>query len=254
MKSKKAIKHVYLPNETFADLKLHINNSSQIAFAYAYLYYITYLYRYCEYIDGNGEKVTQERIKEYLGYSPKNKKVDYIIKKGGVLDTIQYTLTTTDYPIQFLYDSNDLLIFETINDYKDHIKNINDRNFRVKYPLRAFHRSPRAIKEQTLTGTFYEVENTHRIDFEAFQAILENPDLGATAFYLYGFLKHKNDIFREGYQRSFERIGEELLMSDKTVRKYVDKLEAYGLLRVHRQLYNINANIEDIEANIYMVV
>lgn len=253
--NKKAIKHVYLPNETIYDLQLHIENSSQTAFAYSYLYYITYLYRYCDYIDENGEKVTQRRIKEYLGYSPKNKKLDYIIKKGGILDTLQYTLTTTDYPLQFLYDSNNLISFETIADYKDNIKNINDRNFKVKYPIRAFHRSPRAILSRSLTGTFYDVSNTHRIDYDAFKGILENPKLGCVAFYIYGFLKQKNNMFRSGYQRSFEKIGLELSMSDKTVRKYIDLLEEYGYLRVERKFFNLHANLEDeLEANIYNVV
>jgi hypothetical protein len=248
----KAIEHIYLPNEVFQDLQDAIGNSRQTAFAYSYLYYTTYLYRYCKYIDDNGEKMTQDAIKFYLGYAPKNKKVDYIIKKGGILDNLFYTETTTDYPIQFLYDDNDIIIFETISQYKNNIR-INDRNFRIKKPTRAFHRSLRAIEESDLTGTFYEVENTHRIDFKVFERIIAHPDLGVVAFYLYGYLKHKNDIFKSGFQRSYMRIGEDLGMSDRTVYKYVKSLENNGFIFVEHKEFNLHNN-DNLEANIYNVV
>jgi hypothetical protein len=249
-----ATEHIYLPNEVFTDLKLHIPNGSQTAFAYSYLYYITYLYRYCKYISDNGDKVTQEAIKEVLGYSPKNKKVDYIIKKGGVLDNLMYSETTTDYPIQYFYDDDDLLTFETISNYKGIIKNLNDRNFKIKKPLRAFHRSLKAIEDKELSGTFYEVENTHRIDFRVFLTIIMNGDLGTAGFYLYGYLKHKNDIFKSGYQRSYEKLGFDTGFSEKTVRKYVNLLEFNNLISVERKLFDIKLSQEDYEANIYNVV
>jgi hypothetical protein len=250
---KPAKPHIYLPNEIFSDLQENIDNSRQVAFAYSYVYYITYLYRYCKYIDDNGLKVTQDRIKEYLGYAPNNKKVNYIIKKDGILDSIGYTMTTTDYPISYYFD-DDIILFNTITDFKDDIKIGNNRNFKVKIPLRAFHRSTRAVLEDDLTGTFYQVENTHRIYFEAFQRILENPHLGVVAFYIYGYLRHKTDLFSNGYQRSSIKLGSDLKMSDKTVRKYVDSLEMYGFLDVDRQIFDQFANPEDYEANIYKAV
>lgn len=254
MANDKSIEHVYMPNEVFIDLQLNIHNSPQTAFAYAYLYYITYLYRYCKYIDNNGNKVTQEDVKEFLGYSRKNKKIDYIIKKGGILDNLQYTETTTDYPLQFLYNEHNSIYFETIADFKGVIRNLNDRNFKIKKPLRAFYRSLRAIEDKELTGTFYEVENTHRIDFDTFNSIMLDKNMGAIGFYIYGYLKHKNDIFKMGYQRSFEKMSAELGMSDKTIRKYTTLLESNGLLTVERKVFDINLDEEEYEANIYNVV
>lgn len=246
--------HVYLPNELFYDLKSNIDNSKQTAFAYSYLYYITYLYRYCKYIDENGNKITQENIKEYLGYSPKNKKIDYITKKDGLLDTLFYTETTTDYPIQYLYDDEGLIYFEYISEYKNTIKNLNDRNFKIKKPVRAFHRSTNAIVENELNGTFYEVENTHRINYDVFHNIITDEELGTVAFYIYGYLKHKNDIFKSGYQRSTINIGDDLGLSDRTVRKYTNILENRGFLNVERKIFDLRLSAEDYEANIYNVV
>lgn len=254
MSKNKAVEHVYLPNEVFHELQTNIENSRQIAFAYSYLYYITYLYRYCKYIDGDGEKVTQERIKEYLGYSPKNKKVDYIVKKNGLLDNLNYTKTTTDYPIQYFFDENDILSFDTIDKYKDTIKNINDRNFKIKIPLKGFYRSHTDVLDNLLTGTFYEVENTHRVDFGRFESILKNPKLGVVGFLIYGYLKHKNDIFTKGYQRSFEKIGLDLNMSEKTVRKYIDLLEENVFIKVERKSFKFHSDSDTYEANIYNIL
>ena len=246
--------HVYMPNEVFTDLTTHIHNSSQIAFGYSYIYYTTYLYRYCKHIDPNGNKVTQESIKEFLGYSPKNKKIDYIIKKGGILDNLNYTETTTDYPIQYLYDDNDLILFETISYFKDYIKHLNDRNFKIKKPLKAFYRTPQDCQHKILTGTFYTVENTHRIDYSTFHSIIHNKELSTLGFYIYGFLLHKNNIYKSGYQRSYEKIGSELGMSDKTVFKYINILEQKGFLTIDRKIFDMHLTRDDLEANIYNII
>lgn len=249
-----ATEHVYLPNEVFIDLKRHISNSSQTAFAYSYLYYITYLYRYCKFIDDNGFRVTQECIKHFLGYSPKNKKVDFIIKKGGLLDNLNYTKTTTNYPIQFLYNSLDILYFETISDYKSILHKLNDRNFKIKKPLKAFYRTEESVLDRELTGTFYAFENTHRIDYTNFHSIILDKELGTLGFYLYGYLKHKNDMFKSGYQRSYIKIGKEIGFSEKTVRKYANLLESHHLINVERRKFDMTLKEEDYEANIYNVI
>jgi hypothetical protein len=98
------------------------------------------------------------------------------------------------------------------------------------------------------------VENTHRIDFQAFERIIKNPDLGVVAFYIYAHLKHKNDIFKTGYQRSYIRIGEELMMSDKTVLKYILALESNHFILIEHKEFNLNLDEQNIEANIYNVI
>lgn len=241
-----------MPNEIFLDLKKNICNSSQTAFAYSYIYYITYLYRYCKYIDDNGKKITQENIKEFLGYSPKNKKVDFIIKKGGILDNLHYTKTTTDYPLRYYYDSQDILCFDTISNYSFIKKN--NRNYKIKKPLKSFYRTQEYPLTNQLTGTFYEVEHAHRIDFSTFTSIVKEKELGTTGFYLYAFLKHKNDLFKTGYQRSSMKIGNEIGLSDTTVRKYISLLESHYLINVERKVFDITFSNEEYEANIYNVI
>lgn len=253
----KSVEHVYLPNEIFNDLKNNIHISSHIAFAYSYMYYITYLYRYCKYLDENGNKVTQKRIKEYLGYHPSYKNINYIIKRNGLLDSLHYTKSTSNYPIQYLYepdeDHNEYIIFDTIKNYK-HMHNINDKNFKIKKPLKAFYRSNKAMMNRELTGTFYMVENTHRIDYKLFKSMIENDKLGTKAFYIYGYLKHKCSIFDNSYQRSFKKLSDDTGLSCRSIQIQINRLEEYGYIRVDRQLFQAGADLDNLQANIYHIL
>lgn len=60
-----------------------ISNAPQKVFAYCYLGVISYLTYNNKYSKQN---IRVEDIKEYLGYAKINKKVNFIIKKGGVLE------------------------------------------------------------------------------------------------------------------------------------------------------------------------
>lgn len=66
-----------------------ITSSPQKVFAYCYLGLISYLDINNKY-ESNNIKV--QDIKRYLGYSEMNKKVDYIIKKNGVLEELGFMI------------------------------------------------------------------------------------------------------------------------------------------------------------------
>src|SRR5437763_8036906 len=97
-------KRIFMPNEIFDDFKSGFDSGVHKAFAYSYYYVVNYLYRYTKY--SFGERFTQPEIMEFLGYSASNKKLNYITKKDGLLDQIGYTKTTTDYPVQWNFDSD----------------------------------------------------------------------------------------------------------------------------------------------------
>lgn len=107
--------------------------------------------------------------------------------------------------------------------------------------------------DESLTGTFYEVENTHRIDYERFESIVSRPDLGTVGFYIYGFLKSKYGIFYEGYQRSYKKMSAELKMSDKTLRNYIEVLERCNHISIIRKDFIMSFADDEKEANIYRV-
>lgn len=250
MLEQKQIHHCYIPNEIFTDLKNSLDISTQRAFAYSYNYYINYLYRYCKWIDDEGGIITQERIKEKLGYAPNNKKINFIIKKNGILDNLGYTETTNEYPIRYYYD-DDFIIFQTNKDLEAELPSSNLRNTKIKKPIRAFHIDSESVKNGILNGTFYSVERTHRVNHSVFEHMMNTKELGTVAFYIYSYIKRLNDVFTDGLQRSYELICKDLGFSEKTVIKYVNELENYGYMSIDRGVFDLETEEEDREANKY---
>lgn len=249
---------IFLPNEIFQDLigQDKLQDFTKRAFAYSYYTYISFLYRYCRYVDQNGDYMTQGSIKEFLGYSPISKTVDFIIKKNGILDKMNYTETTTDYPIMWELDEFNDPTFFTLSQMKESLINlpnsiINDRNFKCKLPLTGFHRNG---DHSIYDGTFYNIANTHRVDYSIFERIIKDSDLGVRGFYIYGYLKYNANRFHGRFQASYERIQNELNVAFRTLNKYLKRLEELKFITVDHMPFGKDRIGRDREANVYYVL
>lgn len=231
---------IFIPNEIFKDLKENIIKPTvHVAFAYCYYYLISYLYRYCKYLNDKNELLSQQDIKEILGYAQDYKVVDYLIKKGGVLDGIGYTESTGVYPIHWiLNDEKELDDFYTSQDLKESNAartTINNRNYKIKYPLKAFHRYKVDFQSGVRNGTFFRVENTHMIQPFVFMKAMEHKEIGCIGFYLYGYLKRKSESFgNERYDVTWPRLINETGLSSATLDRYIKRLEKKGFIYVTR--------------------
>jgi hypothetical protein len=219
---------VFMPNEIFNDLKsLHGRGSSHVAFAYSYYYLVNWLFRYCKYDKVNADT---QFIKEVLGYHKDYKKLNYMIKKNGLLDEMGYTLTSTDYPIT--WDLKDGLEFTYLSeldpDSQKILRDVRGRNFKIKYPVKGLWRSGESSEEGYEDGTFFEIDNTHMIPFEVFIYCMEN-GLGVTGFYLYSYLSYRCQWFEE-FNSSVERLGEEIGYSKSTTERVISKLFSHKLI------------------------
>lgn len=230
---------VFLPNEVFSDLKSYITSGTQVAYAYSYCYLTQFLYRNCKYfntevlLDGN-------IIKQVLGYSESNRTMNHITKKGGLLDSIGYTESTKDFPLswKFKKDDGEALSFTMASDMPKEMLQSIPKMFFLKKPLKAFERTmlkqdveTNQIVEEEMQGTFYDIANTHSVDFDVFMFCMANKELGTTGFYLYSWLKHKNDIFKNGYDVSYEKLIAETGIPRRTMIQYLDALKGYNLIR-----------------------
>ena len=252
-----------MPNEIFIDLqngfteyieqenkknqndgkRLISLSPSHIAFAYSYYFYICYLYRYAVYKNGIVTH-TQGRIKSVLGYNPEYRNLDYIIKNNGLLDRIGYTESTKQIPIGYSgwdkFESRSVYNLE-FEFFDSKISDVSlPKNFKIKRPLKAFYRDEEAKLEDYFSGTFYEVDNTHQISFDAFSRCMENDKLGVCGFYLYGFLVYKNNThshlesYTGGYCCDGDRLSEMTMMDKKMIYDVARQLEIEGLIRVRR--------------------
>lgn len=237
-----------MPNEIFTDLKGSISSGKHVAFAYTYYCYIDLLYRYCMY--HSDRTMTQAEIKADLGISQTEKRLDYIIKKGGILEQMGYIETITDYPLSWNLDEG-YLQFETQKEYKQKnklsdITIISQNTTKVKYPVKSFHRTDESRQERLLDGTYYELPWTHEITYENLRSIVSDPELGYMGFYIYGYIKSKNGLAKRGYQISARQAKDELGISKNTFLKYAKKLEERKYLLVKRGCK------EDRESNSYI--
>ncbi|NBI28631.1 hypothetical protein [Chengkuizengella marina] len=242
--------NVFMPNEIFNDLSSDLTNSSHIAFSYSYYYLISYLYRYCKYIDKHYDPST---IKQILSYSSTNKTLDYLIKKNGVLDQLKYTNTIKDYPLQWSLEDGivDFIMYsETL---KEANKITMAKNQKVKKPLKCFFRAGEQCEEGEYDGTFYDISNTHLIPFEVFLECFSNSQLGCEEFYLYGFLKHLNDKFPEGVQLSINSISEQSGIKLTLTKKTLNYLKKFRMISLYPSEFSIGSPKETWKANKYII-
>ena len=257
---------VFMPNEIFEDLQAYTIDSSHVAYAYSYMYLTHFLYRNCKYfnvktlLDGN-------IIKQILGYSKSNRTMNYITKKGGLLDDIGYTTATKNYPIswQFKKESGEDLEFIMYEEIGAEVLLPIPKMFFLKYPIKALEDrfiekttytddGEREVEEYELRGTYFDVEQTHSVDFYVFMYCMSKKKLGVIAFYLYSWIKHRNDIFEGGYDVPMTKLSEETGINRRSLIKYMDLLKGYRMISFqHNQEYFVlAAKREDRKATTYM--
>lgn len=226
---------IFMPNEIFSDLQNNINNPSHVAFAYSYIYFVTWAYRYAKYGTVN-ELIDQKFIKKILGYNENYKKLDYLIKQNGILEQMDYIRTEKDYPVAYSYDKIDGLQFQYIDDFKEYteyIKTLNvPKNYKIKFPVKAFYRDKESEGDYYEDGTFFYFDRTHLVPFEAFIFCMTNEDLGCTGFYLYAFLRSKTQIF-DGYDASIEKLIEYTGIPERTLYRYLDALKKHNMIQCY---------------------
>jgi len=253
--------NLFMPNEIFEDLKLHVRNTPHIAFAYSYCYLATWLYRYVKHSSVT-EILDNKKLKELLGYNPKTQTLDYLIKKNGLLDEIEYLESTRDFPLTWSLTGEEKdLDFFMLSDLdigvaKEKFPNIPKRFF-LKKPLKGFSRIKlnEDGQEYESLGTFYDIANTHNVPFEGFLYCMSNRDIGCTGFYLYSYLKHKNDLFENGYDVSLANLSLDTGIKESTLDKYIGLLKGYRMVdfRHNQEFFAIGMRAEDRKANTYLI-
>ena len=250
---------VFLPNEIFEDLQGYLTSNKELAYAYSYLYLTQFLYRNCKYFNTK-TLIDNKVIKQVLGYGEDNRTMNHITKKGGLLDSIGYTISTKDIPLSwdFKKDDGEGLSFYMSSNLDKGTLDI-PKMFFLKKPLKAFERTIQRVDKdgqivgEEMQGTFYDVSNTHSVDYDVFMYCMSNKELGTTGFYLYSWLKHKNDIFKGGYDVPYEKLSAETGLTRTTMIKYLDALKSYRLIRFkfNQEYYVVGMTEGDRKATTY---
>jgi hypothetical protein len=244
---------LYIPNEIFNDFRvLHDKGSGHVAFAYSYYYLISWLYRFCKYGHLN---IDVKVIKEILGYNATYKKLDYLIKKNGVLDELGYTLSSTDFPYSWYFNNGDIefhYLSELNVEDRKRILEQRGRNYKVKVPVKGLLRNRESEQEGYYNGIFYDISRTHLVEFEVFVECMSKGELGCIGFYLYGYLKWKCGMYN-GYDVSYKQMEDETGINYRTLERYLDEMRKNNMITVSSSDFIIGARNEDRKSNTYYV-
>lgn len=230
---------IFVPNEIFEDISKHVPSFVGASAVYSFYYLYSYLWRYAKY--GKTE-INVKKIKKFLAFNENNKKVDYIIKKDGILDKMRYTEPTFDFPISYELTYDEQLKFYMMSEMvADAPEMKSDIRTKQKFPIKGYYRDE---TREEMDGTFFVTCNTHMIHPSIFITCMSNyRHLGTSAFFIYGKIKSVNwggdDGLGEWYI-SREQFAQKLNTTMNTLHKYTDALESFGLIHITHRDYKDN--------------
>lgn len=219
-----------LPNEIFKDLtNSDIKSFRHRAFAYSFYYLCSSLYLNAKYgVLPLNELYSLTLIEKLYG---DRKPINYITKRKGVLDQIGYTESENNFPIVCNVEDGFLVDMVMYHDLLEEQKEAIDvpSNFICKRPVKAFYRYP---NDTYYTGTFFEVENTHCMDFGLFAKCVTSSQYGFESFYLLsfltafeGFINSKDNVYKS-------YIALSLNISPKNLNRILSNLTKLKLIKI----------------------
>ena len=233
----------FMSNEYFRIIRDLVESdnlkSVHAGFAYSYMYLQTYMYRYATY---NNYVPSVAQIKELFNYNPKKQVLDYIIKKDGLLDDVGLTTTEgfekkeVNFPILVeMKDKEPVFTLaheldvegEFLNQWKKKVKVTNRST--LKKPVLAFHSN---VEDKDFMGTFFHAEDFTNVPFEVLAFCLSHDNLGADAFYVYSYIKHKNDI-HDDYTATHKVIARELGLKERKTYDIMVALREHNLVSLY---------------------
>ena len=220
-----------IPNEIFDDLiNSSIKSFRHRAFAYSFYYLCSCLYYNAKYGTIPLYNLYSLQLIEML-YGNR-KPINYITKRNGVLDQMGYTASENDFPITCNTENGFLMDFSMYSDLpKEQRDQMNvPRNFICKRPVKAFYRNPHDVY---YTGTFFEFEKTHRIDFRIFIKCIADSRYGFEDFYVYAFLFVFEQFINSKSIVYKNYIASSLNLSMRTLNRILSNLTKLNLIKIN---------------------
>lgn len=181
---------IHLFNEIDEMVKENIiKHDNHRGYVYSYLWLNSYLWRHFKYFS---ETVTIKTVKEVLGRNPLDKKVDYLTKKNGILDSKGYTEYTNDFPIDAVISNEFKFVYisDLDADTAKSIKSIKPRGYNMKKPLHGYSRGDK-------DGLYFSKDDVVHITLEEFLLCMSNDNIGADSFYLYSWIKMRGKLLKQ---------------------------------------------------------
>lgn len=214
-----------------------IKNTYHKIFVFNYLWLVSYLWKHSKY---SNTEIGVKDIKKILGISPIEKKVDYLIKKHGVLEEASMIETTRDFPMYTDFSNDSGIKITKLSDLEENIREEWLKRFNSRYickkPLMQYEREGKV-------GLMFSKDNTIPITMFEFTRIVLCSDLGIEGLYVYAYLKMKSKL--RGYTPTgimyyeFEKV---VGYKEKKIRSIILNLELAGMIEIKREIQHDEDN------------
>ena len=219
---------VYIPNEIFTVVKdIDFKSPSHLLFVVVYYSLSSWAYRYSKIFELNELFGSFDKgIRTLTGVNPENKKLNYLTKSGGAIDSVGVTETShiSNAPIENEYVAEiDLVVFSFLDSFE------HEFNSRETFKIPLLQIQDRSVGDVSFLGAFDDIEYTFEFDVVEYgfmRNVLEY-DYKMIGFYYY--LKTMQSVFGKGFSLSREQMSEHTGLSASTITRYRNILTKDGL-------------------------
>lgn len=215
-----------------------IKNNRHKTFAFSYYCLVSYLWKYSKY---STQKIGVQDIKRIMLLGEGDKRIDYIIKKGGVLDLFGFTETTRDFPVATTFDENNIICVKTLKDLDNETSKAFlsqcDKRYTCKKPLPQYSRNGKA-------GLMYSKDDVIPVSvFELTRTIL-CPEIGFDGFYVYMFIKYRCKMVAYSDLKIFyAELEKHIGYKKRRIRELINALSTVGMIKVESEYEHENKRI-----------
>ena len=215
-------------------------------FAFSYYWLVSYLWKYSKY---GYREINAQDIKRILGVNPTEKRLDYIIKKKGVLDSVGLTETTRDFPINTTMSEEGIKV-TTLSSLDEEIA----QDFSKRYGSRYVCKKPLLQYERDgKVGLMFSKDDTLSISVFEFTRCVLCPEIGFDGFYVYAYLKYRIKMLgNQGVNIYYAELERQIGYKHRRVRSLIQNLVLAGLIDVKTEMKHEEGKI--VQNNTYNTI
>ena len=215
-----------------------IKNNRHKTIAFSYYCLVSYLWKYSKY---SSQIISVQDIKRILLLGEGDKRIDYIIKKNGVLDSHGFTETTRDFPIATIFDENNMICVKTLKDLDEESAKFFlsqcGKRYTCKKPIPQY-------KRDSKDGLMFSKDDVVPVSVFELTRTLLCPEISFDGFYVYMYIKYRcKMVCYSDLSIFYAELERHIGYKKRRIRELIKALTNAGMIRVESQYEHENNRI-----------